>query len=324
MHSSYLSFLGLLESFQRMMQKGQTTKHQTFRMQQRPLLITAMTPKWHSKIMMNLVTKWMGIFFLILLWVIYLMTFFHPLIKYCWTYSPNIFNWFWVSLSFERLCELFVQAPNANKDGFVRSELHWITEMKHQMLLSMCWCLSLMLPHVGLPLIKWCVCLLLNTPLVANINKCIGQAIDFHEVIDNYVSRICELCHLKLSTTDWTAIELVMGWLKTFRSATTQILTTKISMMSSVKPGLGYNNLANTRVVLHSYNHSYVTLLLQWGGITFSHEDREVKSGMYKLSSKLRVSRYKSTVTYILWSRSLNTWQMSVRCTHISKQSIES
>ncbi len=102
------------------------------------------------------------------------------------------------------------------------------------MLPSVCWCLYLMLPHVGLPLIRWCVCLPLNTPFIANINKCIGRAIDFREVIDNYVSRIRELRHLELSTTDWTAIKLVMGWLKTFRSATTQMSTTKISMLSSM------------------------------------------------------------------------------------------
>ncbi len=39
-----------------------------------------------------------------------------------------------------------------------------------------------------------------------------------------------------------------------------------------------------------------------------SHVDREIKSGMYKLSSKLRVSRYKYMLCYILSFRSLNTW----------------
>ncbi len=40
-----------------------------------------------------------------------------------------------------------------------------------------------------------------------------GHAIDFHDVIDNYVSH-----NLELSEADWNAIELVTGWLKTFRS----------------------------------------------------------------------------------------------------------
>ncbi len=59
-----------------------------------------------------------------------------------------------------------------------------------------------------------------------------GHAIDFHDVIDNYVSRIRELRHLELSEADWNAIELVTGWLKMFRSATTQMSTTKVSMLS--------------------------------------------------------------------------------------------
>ncbi len=60
-----------------------------------------------------------------------------------------------------------------------------------------------------------------------------GRAIDFRDVIDNYVSRIRELRHLELSEADWNAIELVTGWLKTFRSATTQMSTTKVSMLST-------------------------------------------------------------------------------------------
>ncbi len=59
-----------------------------------------------------------------------------------------------------------------------------------------------------------------------------GCAIDFRDVIDNYISRIRELRHLELSEADWNAIELVTGWLKMFHSATTQMSTTKVSMLS--------------------------------------------------------------------------------------------
>ncbi len=56
---------------------------------------------------------------------------------------------------------------------------------------------------------------------------------DFRDIIDSYVSRIRELRDFELSDADWQAIELVTGWLKTFRSATTQMSTTKISMLST-------------------------------------------------------------------------------------------
>ncbi|KAK0229618.1 hypothetical protein EDD85DRAFT_776036, partial [Armillaria nabsnona] len=42
-----------------------------------------------------------------------------------------------------------------------------------------------------------------------------------------------ELQDFELSDADWQAIELVTGWLKTFHSATTQMSTTKISMLST-------------------------------------------------------------------------------------------
>ncbi|KAK0471747.1 hypothetical protein IW261DRAFT_1320173, partial [Armillaria novae-zelandiae] len=57
--------------------------------------------------------------------------------------------------------------------------------------------------------------------------------LDFRDIIDSYVSCICELQDFELSKDDWKAIELVTGWLKTFHSATTQMSTTKISMLST-------------------------------------------------------------------------------------------
>ncbi|PBK59979.1 hypothetical protein ARMSODRAFT_1026989 [Armillaria solidipes] len=58
-------------------------------------------------------------------------------------------------------------------------------------------------------------------------------ALDFQDIIDSYVSRIHELWDFELSDADWQAIELVTGWLKMFHSATTQMSTTKISMLST-------------------------------------------------------------------------------------------
>ena len=60
-----------------------------------------------------------------------------------------------------------------------------------------------------------------------------GCAFDYKEVIDNFVAKNKELHTFKLSPTDWDAITLVTKWLKSFRSATTQMSATKTSMLSS-------------------------------------------------------------------------------------------
>jgi len=54
-----------------------------------------------------------------------------------------------------------------------------------------------------------------------------GGALDYRNVIDNFVAKNRELRSFKLSTADWDAVVLVTKWLKSFRSAT------KCSMLSS-------------------------------------------------------------------------------------------
>ena len=60
-----------------------------------------------------------------------------------------------------------------------------------------------------------------------------GHALDYEEVIENFVAKNKELCTFELSPTDWDAITLVTKWLKSFRSATTQMSAAKTSMLSS-------------------------------------------------------------------------------------------
>ena len=60
-----------------------------------------------------------------------------------------------------------------------------------------------------------------------------GCALDYRNVIDNFVAKNQELRSFKLSTADWDAVVLVTKWLKSFRSATTQMSATKCSMLSS-------------------------------------------------------------------------------------------
>ncbi|KAJ6559621.1 hypothetical protein B0H19DRAFT_944872, partial [Mycena capillaripes] len=63
-------------------------------------------------------------------------------------------------------------------------------------------------------------------------DKIIGRAIDYRSVIDNFVAKNRDLRHLELSDADWDAIMMVTGWLKSFRTATTTMSTTKKPMLS--------------------------------------------------------------------------------------------
>src|SRR5712672_2691750 len=61
----------------------------------------------------------------------------------------------------------------------------------------------------------------------------LGRALDFRTVLDDFVAKNRELRKYKLQDEDWEAVALVAQWLKAFRSATTQMSTTKRPMLSS-------------------------------------------------------------------------------------------
>ena len=51
--------------------------------------------------------------------------------------------------------------------------------------------------------------------------------------MDDFVAKDKDLRKFEMHTNDWDAIVLVAQWLKSFRSATTQMATTKRPMLSS-------------------------------------------------------------------------------------------
>ncbi|KAJ7587750.1 hypothetical protein C8J56DRAFT_759539, partial [Mycena floridula] len=55
----------------------------------------------------------------------------------------------------------------------------------------------------------------------------------YQEAIDMFCRRHDELYYYHLSYHNWESIKLVMDWLKSFRSATTQMSATKTPMLSS-------------------------------------------------------------------------------------------
>ena len=61
----------------------------------------------------------------------------------------------------------------------------------------------------------------------------VGRALDYHDTINSFVSRNKDLHTLELSNADWESIKLVASWLKSFRSATTEMSTTKSPMLST-------------------------------------------------------------------------------------------
>jgi len=62
-----------------------------------------------------------------------------------------------------------------------------------------------------------------------------GHALDYRKVINDFVAKTKDLRKFELTPEDWSAIELVCHWLKAFCSATTQMSTTKRSMLSSTQ-----------------------------------------------------------------------------------------
>jgi hypothetical protein len=60
-----------------------------------------------------------------------------------------------------------------------------------------------------------------------------GQVLDYCDTIDSFVSRNKDLHALELSDTDWESLKLVTSWLKSFRSATTEMSATKVPMLST-------------------------------------------------------------------------------------------
>ena len=61
----------------------------------------------------------------------------------------------------------------------------------------------------------------------------LGRAMDYRAVLDDFVAKKRELRRYELQDEDWEAIALVAQWLKSFRSATTQMSATKRPMLSS-------------------------------------------------------------------------------------------
>jgi hypothetical protein len=62
----------------------------------------------------------------------------------------------------------------------------------------------------------------------------LGRALDFTVEIDDFIGCNRDLRALELDPDDWAAISQVAGWLKVFRSATTEMSKTKEPMLSTV------------------------------------------------------------------------------------------
>ena len=66
------------------------------------------------------------------------------------------------------------------------------------------------------------------------MKKFTGHALDYHQAVNSFVRLDdTDLWPHLLSNNKWDAIELVTMWLKSFRSATTQMSATQTPMLSS-------------------------------------------------------------------------------------------
>jgi len=69
--------------------------------------------------------------------------------------------------------------------------------------------------------------------MITYLQSSTGRALDYREVIDTYVAHYHDLRNYELSEVDWEGIALVAGWLKSFRSATTQMSAMHHTTLSS-------------------------------------------------------------------------------------------
>ena len=85
----------------------------------------------------------------------------------------------------------------------------------------------------GLQLTKCCISTSIYLFKFNFLILALGRAIDYRSVIDDFIAKNRDLRKYEMHSEDWDAIILVARWLKSFRSATTQMSGTKWSMLSS-------------------------------------------------------------------------------------------
>ena len=61
--------------------------------------------------------------------------------------------------------------------------------------------------------------------------ECLGRALDYRKAINSFAHLHSDLWPYLLSDEDWHSIDLVTTWLKSFRTATTQMSTTQTPML---------------------------------------------------------------------------------------------
>ncbi|KAJ7062528.1 hypothetical protein C8F01DRAFT_1056364, partial [Mycena amicta] len=66
----------------------------------------------------------------------------------------------------------------------------------------------------------------------SSTHEMMRRAIRYRKQIDDFVGKHRELRHLDLDDDEWDGVILVAGWLKSFRTATTLMSTTKRPMLS--------------------------------------------------------------------------------------------
>ena len=80
-----------------------------------------------------------------------------------------------------------------------------------------------------------------------------GRALKHREAINTFIYRHEDLIQYRLTDEDWRAVEMVTRWLKSFRSATTQMSATKIPMLSTTH-AIFRGLQADIKDILHEEN----------------------------------------------------------------------
>lgn len=97
--------------------------------------------------------------------------------------------------------------------------------------------------------VMW-VKLLISVYAIVLLTTKSGHTLDYRQAIDSYVMRTRDLHLYELSDEDWTSIALVSSWLKSFRSATTQMSATMTPMLLTTL-AIFYGLQDDIKTILH-------------------------------------------------------------------------
>ena len=174
-------------------------------------------------------------------------------------------------------------APSASDSGSIK----W-THIMSALTMNTNSCRFLMWGHNGCPHIRWCVssCIVYSLNVASTYD--ISRALDYRKQVVAFVGCIHELRVLELDEDEWEVIKRVTDWLKTFRSAMSQMLGTK-----------GMSTLSTTHTVFRGLQEHVADII----HFLPASSNPQIKDGLLNTHRKLSDYYYKyDQSSFYTWS----------------------